>query len=150
MFILYSSITGESVADLFAGGLVPGLVIAVMMIVYVVVRAKPAPENAPVDPDRFTWRERFIAIGRISPALLLILLVLGSIYTGSPHPPRPPPWARPATGRAGPRAARRHGGGSFAAGPGARIRAGARSTSGYLQVVPSSSPRYVRTPSSAG
>jgi tripartite ATP-independent transporter DctM subunit len=86
MFILYSSITGESVADLFAGGLVPGLVLAAMMIVYVVVRAKLAPENAPVDPDRFTWRERFVALGRISPALLLILLVLGSIYTGIATP----------------------------------------------------------------
>jgi tripartite ATP-independent transporter DctM subunit len=86
MFILYSSITGESVADLFAGGLVPGLLLAAMMIVYVVVRAKLAPENAPVDPDRFTWRERLVAIGRISPALLLILLVLGSIYTGIATP----------------------------------------------------------------
>jgi tripartite ATP-independent transporter DctM subunit len=86
MFILYSSITGESVADLFAGGLVPGLLLAAMMIVYVVVHAKLAPANAPVDPDRFTWRERFVAIGRISPALLLILLVLGSIYTGIATP----------------------------------------------------------------
>jgi tripartite ATP-independent transporter DctM subunit len=61
-------------------------VLAAMMIVYVVVRAKVAPENAPVDPDRFTWRERIVAIGRISPALLLILLVLGSIYTGIATP----------------------------------------------------------------
>jgi tripartite ATP-independent transporter DctM subunit len=57
-----------------------------MMIVYIVVRAKVAPGNAPVDPDRFTWRERLVAIGRISPALLLILLVLGSIYTGLATP----------------------------------------------------------------
>ena len=86
MFILYSSVTGESVADLFAGGLLPGLLLAAMMITYVVVRAKLAPDNAPVDPDRFTWRERFVALGRISPALLLILLVLGSIYTGIATP----------------------------------------------------------------
>lgn len=86
MFILYSSVTGESVADLFAGGLLPGLLLAVMMIIYVVVRAKVAPENAPVDPDRFTWRDRLVALGRISPALLLIVLVLGSIYTGIATP----------------------------------------------------------------
>lgn len=86
MFILYSSVTGESVAELFAGGLFPGLLLAAMMITYVVVRAKLAPDNAPVDPDRFTWRERLVALGRISPALLLILLVLGSIYTGFATP----------------------------------------------------------------
>ena len=86
MFILYSSITGESVADLFAGGLIPGLLLAVMMIVYVVVRAKLAPANAPMETDRFTWRERLVALGHISPALLLIALVLGSIYTGIATP----------------------------------------------------------------
>jgi tripartite ATP-independent transporter DctM subunit len=86
MFILYSSVTGVSVAKLFAGGLVPGLVLAAMMIVYVVVRAKVAPANAPVDEERFSWRDRLAALGRISPALLLIALVLGSIYTGVATP----------------------------------------------------------------
>jgi tripartite ATP-independent transporter DctM subunit len=86
MFILYSSVTGESVAALFAGGLVPGLLLAAMMIVYVVVRAKVAPANAPVDEERFTWGERIVALGRISPALVLIALVLGSIYTGIATP----------------------------------------------------------------
>jgi len=86
MFILYSSVTGESVAQLFAGGLLPGLLLAAMMIIYIVVRAKVAPDNAPVDPDRFTWRQRLTAIGRISPALLLIALVLGSIYSGIATP----------------------------------------------------------------
>jgi tripartite ATP-independent transporter DctM subunit len=86
MFILYSSVTGVSVAKLFAGGLVPGLVLAAMMIVYVVVRAKVAPANAPVDDERFSWRDRVVALGRISPALLLIALVLGSIYTGIATP----------------------------------------------------------------
>ncbi|MHA6782273.1 TRAP transporter large permease [Pseudonocardia saturnea] len=86
MFILYSSVTGESVADLFAGGLIPGLLLAAMMIVYVVVRAKVAPDNAPRDEQRFTWSERWTAVGKISPALLLIALVLGSIYTGFATP----------------------------------------------------------------
>jgi tripartite ATP-independent transporter DctM subunit len=86
MFILYSSVTGESVADLFAGGLLPGLLLAAMMIVYVVLRARFRPADAPPDPQRFSWRERWVAIGKISPALLLIALVLGSIYTGVATP----------------------------------------------------------------
>jgi tripartite ATP-independent transporter DctM subunit len=86
MFILYSSITGESVAELFAGGVVPGLLLAVLMGLYVVIAAKLAPDNAPLGTERFTWVERFRSLGRITPALLLVALVLGSIYTGFATP----------------------------------------------------------------
>jgi len=86
MFILYSSVTGVSIAQLFAGGLIPGLLLAAFMILYVVLRAKTAPADAPVTEERFTWRERFAALAKISPALGLILLVLGSIYTGLATP----------------------------------------------------------------
>lgn len=86
MFILYSSVTGVSIAALFAGGLIPGLLLAAFMILYVVVRAKTAPANAPVVAESFTWRERFAALAKISPALGLVVLVLGSIYTGLATP----------------------------------------------------------------
>ncbi|MCH6159111.1 TRAP transporter large permease [Streptomyces marispadix] len=86
MFILYSSVTGVSIAELFAGGLIPGLLLAAFMIVYVVVRAKTAPANAPVVAEHFTWGQRLSALVRISPALALIVLVLGSIYTGFATP----------------------------------------------------------------
>ncbi|WP_207922119.1 TRAP transporter large permease [Saccharopolyspora terrae] len=86
MFILYASVTGESVAALFAGGIVPGLLLAALMIGYVVVRAKLNPDSAPRDGERFSWRERWAAIGKITPALVLIAMVLGSIYTGFATP----------------------------------------------------------------
>ncbi|RAJ56530.1 tripartite ATP-independent transporter DctM subunit [Streptomyces sp. Amel2xB2] len=86
MFILYSSVTGVSIAELFAGGLIPGLMLAAFMILYVVIRAKTSPSEAPVSGERFTWRERMVALTKISPALVLILLVLGSIYTGLATP----------------------------------------------------------------
>ncbi|WP_222844545.1 TRAP transporter large permease [Saccharomonospora sp. CUA-673] len=86
MFLLYSSITGENVAALFAGGIGPGLLLAVLMGMYVVVRAKFAPHNAPRGEDRFSWGERMRALRRILPALLLIALVLGSIYSGFATP----------------------------------------------------------------
>lgn len=86
MFILYSSVTGESVAALFAGGLIPGLLLAALMILYVMLRAKTAPANAPRTGDRFSRRDRVVALGKVSPALALIALVLGSIYTGFATP----------------------------------------------------------------
>lgn len=86
MFILYSSVTGVSVAELFAGGVVPGLLLAAFMILYVVIRAKSSPAEAPPADERFTWRERMTALGKISPALALIVFVLGSIYSGLTTP----------------------------------------------------------------
>src|SRR5690606_26689826 len=86
MFLLYSSITGENVAALFAGGIAPGLLLAALMACYVVVRARLAPHNAPNHGERFSWGERLRSLRRILPALLLIALVLGSIYTGLATP----------------------------------------------------------------
>lgn len=82
MFILYSSVTGVGVADLFAGGIVPGLMLSALMIVWVVIAAMVKPDLAPAPPDRFTWAEKFSSLFRILPAIALILLVLGSIYAG--------------------------------------------------------------------
>ena len=86
LFILYSSVTGENVAALFAGGIVPGLLLAFLMVLYVTIRAKMAPSNAPQATERFTWPDRLRSLGRIAPALVLIVLVLGSIYSGLATP----------------------------------------------------------------
>jgi tripartite ATP-independent transporter DctM subunit len=86
MFILYSSVTGVSIAALFAGGIVPGLILSTLMIAYVVVAAKLRPSLAPAPTERFTWAMRLRAMLRVTPALVLILLVLGSMYTGLATP----------------------------------------------------------------
>jgi tripartite ATP-independent transporter DctM subunit len=86
MFILYSSVTGVSIAALFAGGIVPGILLSALMIGYVVVAARLRPDLAPTPAERFTWAMRFRALLNVTPALVLILLVLGSMYTGLATP----------------------------------------------------------------
>lgn len=86
-FIIYSAITGESVAKLFIGGIVPGLVLAFGLSLYILVRVKISPELAPASADlRFTWADRWAALGRVWPTAILIFLVLGSIYLGVATP----------------------------------------------------------------
>jgi len=86
-FIIYSALTGESVAKLFIGGIVPGLVMAFFLSLLIVIRVLLKPELAPKAVDiRATWKERFLSLGRIWHAGLLIVLVLGSIYTGIATP----------------------------------------------------------------
>ncbi|WP_166974397.1 TRAP transporter large permease [Brevibacterium atlanticum] len=82
MFILYSSISGASVGQLFAGGLIPGLLLAVLMMGFVVLAATLKKDLAPRTTETVSWSTRLSALWKIAPALVLILIVLGSIYTG--------------------------------------------------------------------
>lgn len=86
MFILYSAVTGVSVAALFAGGIVPGILLALLMAVYIIVVAAVKPENAPRTDERFGWGEKFRSLVRVIPAALLIICILGVIYTGIATP----------------------------------------------------------------
>ncbi len=86
-FIIYSAITGESVAKLFIGGIVPGLVMALFLSLFIIISVLINPKLAPeADDIRATWTQRFLSIGKIWHALVLIILVLGSIYTGIATP----------------------------------------------------------------
>lgn len=85
-FILYSAITGVSVAKLFAGGVIPGLLLAALMGTYIVMQAVRRPELAPRTGEHISWSEKLGSLVRILPAILLILLVLGAMYTGLATP----------------------------------------------------------------
>jgi len=73
-----------SVGDLFAGAMLPGLLLVVLYIIYVVIYAKLNPESAPPlkqdkAADPFEWK--FLLL-----PLILILTVLGSILFGVATP----------------------------------------------------------------
>jgi len=86
-FIIYSALTGESVAKLFIGGIVPGLVLATMLSIYVFIRVLISPELAPRSAElKFSWRERWMSLAKIWHTGVLIFLVLGSIYLGVATP----------------------------------------------------------------
>lgn len=86
-FIIYSAVTGESVAQLFIGGIVPGLVLALLLSAFIFIRVLVRPEEAPDRGElKYSWKDRFSSLGRIWHAVLLIILVLGSIYSGLATP----------------------------------------------------------------
>lgn len=73
-----------SAGDMFMGALIPGLLLVVMYIVYILAVAIIRPKSAPSVPiegvmDRAFWHDVFWAV---VPPLMLIILVLGSILTG--------------------------------------------------------------------
>jgi len=81
-FVLYSSITGVSVAKLFLAGVVPGVLmaLALMIAVYIVARLHKMPRR-----DRIDWREIFVSgldslLSLMTP-VIIIAGIFGGIFT---------------------------------------------------------------------
>jgi tripartite ATP-independent transporter DctM subunit len=76
-----------SVGDLFAGALVPGLLLVVLYVLYLVVTASLKPDVMPAhvrdEGERVTFGQ---VVGAIAPPLILIFAVLGSILGGFATP----------------------------------------------------------------
>jgi len=85
-FIIYGAVSGVSVGDLFIGGIIPGIVLALALSLYIYLRVLVNPHEAPPDHTRYTWAERFESLGNIWHSALLVLIVLGSIYSGMATP----------------------------------------------------------------
>jgi C4-dicarboxylate transporter DctM subunit len=86
-FIIYAAVSGESVAKLFIGGVVPGIVLALALSLFIYVRVWLRPEEAPDHAaETFSWRERLASLKDVWHVILLIAWVLGSIYSGIATP----------------------------------------------------------------
>jgi tripartite ATP-independent transporter DctM subunit len=82
--ILYATLTGESIGGLFAGGILPGILLTVIFIIYIAVRCFFQPHLGPALPktERATWEEKVFSLKAVIFPILIIIMVLGSIYFG--------------------------------------------------------------------
>jgi C4-dicarboxylate transporter DctM subunit len=86
-FIIYGAVSGVSVADLFVGGIVPGIALALALSIYVWIRVGLHPEEAPaIVGETPSLGEKIRALGGIWHAMLLVFIVLGAIYSGIATP----------------------------------------------------------------
>jgi len=79
VMVMYAVATNTSVGQLFIAGIIPGLVLATMLGVTTWWRARK--NNYPRQPV-VSWRERLRAFRDSAWGLLLIIVVIGGIYTG--------------------------------------------------------------------
>ncbi len=86
ILIVYGVATEQSIARLFIGGVIPGLLLVVLFIGYVVIWSLLHPDAIPAGDDRLPLAERFNRSRRLIPVLLLISGVIGSIYSGIASP----------------------------------------------------------------
>lgn len=91
MLILYAPMAGVSVIQMFAGAIVPGLMLATAYILYILIRCFLNPSLAPDLPSEehlafFSLESLELIAKHLFPPFLLILLVLGSIFFGVASP----------------------------------------------------------------
>lgn len=84
--IIYGVLAEVSIARLFAAGVFPGLLIAALYSGYVIARCLINPALAPASHSHYTFWERVRSVQDLGPVIVLIVLVLGSIYSGLATP----------------------------------------------------------------
>lgn len=78
--ILIASMTGDSIGKLFMAGMIPGIMLAVIFSVYIILRCRKDPD-VPKMP-KASWRERIHVIKISIWGIFTPVIILGGIYTG--------------------------------------------------------------------
>ncbi len=86
--ILFSSVTSTSIGKMFAAGIVPGLIMITLFIIYIGGRCLLRPEMGPAlsREEMGGFKEKMVAVKDAALAFALILMVLGSILFGVATP----------------------------------------------------------------
>jgi tripartite ATP-independent transporter DctM subunit len=85
IMIIYGLTANVSISDLFLGGFLPGLLLASLYIIYIIIRCSLQPHLAPPASEELaslTGREKAAKLKSLIMPGLVILWVLGSIYGG--------------------------------------------------------------------
>ncbi len=82
ILIIYGVTVQESIAKLFIAGILPGIMIAIIFMFYVIVWSLINKNIMPKSIESFSFIEKFKKSKQLLPVIILILAVIGSIYTG--------------------------------------------------------------------
>jgi tripartite ATP-independent transporter DctM subunit len=86
VMIIYGVLADVSILKLFIGGIVPGLLLALLFMLTIVLLALLRPGIAPPDMQRPGWGERLRALPDLGPPMVLVCCIIGSMYAGIATP----------------------------------------------------------------
>ncbi|MDC0054753.1 TRAP transporter large permease subunit [Candidatus Pelagibacter sp.] len=82
ILIIYGVTVQESIAKLFIAGIIPGIMIALIFMSYVIIWSLINNKIMPRSYERFSFLDKIKKSKQLLPVIILILGVIGSIYTG--------------------------------------------------------------------
>jgi len=90
MLVVYGPQAGLSIGQMFMGAIFPGLILSVLYIAYIVIRCRINPKLGPSTSSeqitKFSMEKLINLLKSMVPPVVLILAVLGSIFTGIAPP----------------------------------------------------------------
>ena len=82
ILIIYGVTVEESISKLFVAGIIPGIFLALLFMMYVVMWSLFNKKLMPKTIENFSFRQKIINSAELLPIIILITAVIGSIYTG--------------------------------------------------------------------
>ena len=82
ILIIYGVAVQESIAKLFIAGIIPGIMIALIFMSYVIILSLINKKSMPKIIEEYSFFEKIKRSKQLLPVIILILAVIGSIYTG--------------------------------------------------------------------
>ena len=86
ILIVYGVATEQSIARLFIAGVIPGLLLLALMLGFVILWSLFHPQTIPNETEAYSFKQKLERSRRLIPVVLLIVGVIGSIYTGLASP----------------------------------------------------------------
>jgi tripartite ATP-independent transporter DctM subunit len=80
-FIIYGTVSGESIGDMFAAGVLPGILLMLIFMVTIAIVTARDPEAGPRG-EKCPMRERLKSLKGMIGFLILLIVVLGGIFGG--------------------------------------------------------------------
>jgi tripartite ATP-independent transporter DctM subunit len=86
--VLLGSLSGISISKLLIGGVVPGLILSVAFVAYIVARVKADPTLAPAAPieERSGWAKYDLLFRYVLPLVSIFVVVVGAMSGGIATP----------------------------------------------------------------
>jgi tripartite ATP-independent transporter DctM subunit len=86
--VLLGSLSGISISKLLIGGVVPGLMLSVAFVAYIIVRVRANPAIAPATPieERFGWAKYELLVLYVLPLVSIFVVVVGAMSGGFATP----------------------------------------------------------------
>ena len=82
ILIIYGVTVQESIAKLFVAGIIPGIMIALIFMGYVILWSLFNKKEMPNIVNQYSFIDKIKKSGQLIPVIILIVSVIGSIYTG--------------------------------------------------------------------
>lgn len=89
ILIIYGVLAEVSILKLFTAGFIPGALLALSFMIYIMIRTSLSPELVPESERAMrdvSWSARLAALKDLGPTVFLIICVLGSMYGGIATP----------------------------------------------------------------